>query len=320
MYLMRRRRRLLLISALGVLAFVAVSCVAGVVLAEGALRPHRRALSADDERRAEVMARDADARLASVAIAAADRVTLRAWRFLPRDGNGDAVILLHGHGDNRMGMIGYAELLLAHHYLVLMPDARAHGASGGELETYGLLEADDLRRWVDWLAGRARCVYGFGESLGAAQLLLSLGRERRYCAVAAESPFSDFREVAFDRVGQRSHAGAWLARTIGRPAVDFAFLYARWRYGLDLRRLSPARAAARSRVPLLLIHGGSDRNIPVRHSRRIAAFDPAAVLWEVPGARHCGAVATAPEEFERRVVGWFGGHPGGDAARERSGS
>ena len=37
-------------------------------------------------------------------------------------------------------MVGYAELLLAHGFTVLLPDARAHGASGGSLATYGLLE------------------------------------------------------------------------------------------------------------------------------------------------------------------------------------
>ncbi|HXM69514.1 MAG TPA: alpha/beta fold hydrolase [Thermoanaerobaculia bacterium] len=229
----------------------------------------------------------------------------------PKDGNGNAVILLHGHTDNRMGTIGYAELLLRHHYLVLMPDARAHGASGGALGTYGLLESEDLRRWHDWLEGSAhpRCIYGFGESMGAAQLLQSLRTEQRFCAVGAESPFTDLRELAFDRIGQRIHTGPLLTRTLARPGVEFAFLYARWRYGLDLGRVSPVEAAMQSKVPLLLIHGMDDRNIPIRHSRKIASLDPAALLWEVPSTQHCSAIVTAPEEFERRVIGWFQAHP-----------
>ena len=40
---------------------------------------------------------------------------------------GNAAVLLHGLADNRLGMIGYAKLLLAHGYSVLLPDARAHG-------------------------------------------------------------------------------------------------------------------------------------------------------------------------------------------------
>ena len=146
MRFMRQQRRLLRLGALGLLAFLALSSLAGALLAEGALHPHRKALSAEDERHARDLARAAGAHLADVAITAVDGVTLRAWTLRPQDANGNAVILLHGHTDNRMGMIGYAQLLLRHHYLVLMPDARAHGASGGALGTYGLLEAEDLRR------------------------------------------------------------------------------------------------------------------------------------------------------------------------------
>jgi pimeloyl-ACP methyl ester carboxylesterase len=61
----------------------------------------------------------------------------------------------------------------------------------------------------------------------------------------------------------------------------------------------------RSHVPVMLIHGEIDGNIPVRHSRAIHAADPETVLWEVPGADHCGAMTVAPEEFEKRVLDWF---------------
>jgi uncharacterized protein len=58
-------------------------------------------------------------------------------------------------------------------------------------------------------------------------------------------------------------------------------------------------------VPVLLIHGELDGNIPVRHSRLIHARNSNTQLWEVPGTDHCGAISVAPEEFERRLVGWL---------------
>jgi hypothetical protein len=90
-----------------------------------------------------------------------------------------------------------------------------------------------------------------------------------------------------------------------RPTVEIAFLRVRWRYGLDLQLVSPEDAVARSHIPVLLIHGQVDGNIPVRHSRAIHGAAPQTVLWEVPGADHCGAISTAPQEFEARVLGWF---------------
>jgi len=247
------------------------------------------------------------AELQDVSITTPDQVILRGWLLRPATRNGKAAILFHGLGDNRLGMRGYAELLLAHGYTVLLPDARAHGVSGGELATYGLLERSDVHRWVDFLQSVAqpRCVYGMGESMGAAELLQSLQQESRFCAVVAESPFSTFREIAYDRMGQPFHLGPWVGRVALRPVVEIAFLRARWKYGLDMRRVSPEDTVARSHIPVLLIHGQIDGNIPVRHSRAIHGAAPQTVLWEVPGADHCGAMSAAPQEFETRVLGWF---------------
>ena len=284
---------------------MAVSIMAGVFVAEGALHPGRRSLSADEESRARKMAERQDSDLVDVAIAARDGATLRAWSVRPRHGNEKAVILLHGVSDNRAGMIGYAELFLGHGFNVLLPDARAHGASGGGLATYGLMESEDIRRWFDWVERQqhTECIFGFGESMGAAELLQS--QEPGFCAIAAESPFSSFREVAYDRVGQFFHSGPWLGRTILRPIVEAALGYARWKYELDFEQVSPETTVAATRVPIFLIHGQKDGNIPVRHSRRIKALNPAVMLWEVPNTDHCGAISTAREELERRLVGWF---------------
>jgi uncharacterized protein len=177
--------------------------------------------------------------------------------------------------------------------------------------TYGLLERDDIHQWVDFLHNQphARCVYGLGESMGAAELLQSLATDAKFCSVVAESPFSTFREVAYDRMGQPFHLGPWAGRTVLRPLIEAAFLRARWKYGFDMQRISPEDAAANSRVPVLLIHGVIDSNIPVRHSRLIHQLNPATELWEVPGADHCGAIAVAPEEFNKRVLNWFARSP-----------
>jgi predicted alpha/beta-fold hydrolase len=196
---------------------------------------------------------------------------------------------------------------LKHGYHVLIPYARAHGASGGETATYGLLESDDIRRWLDWLEQNQHpaCVYGFAESMGATGLLQSLQSESQLCAVVAESPFSNFREIAYDRIGQFFPTGSWLGRTVLRPVVGFAFAYARWKYQMDFEQVSPERIVASTRTPVLLIHGQGDKNIPLRHLRRIAASNHAVVLWEVPGADHCGAIGTAPDALEKRVIDWF---------------
>jgi uncharacterized protein len=303
---MRRGRRFRVLLVIVVLYFVCCT-IGGIYLADASLHPGRRALTPDDVAMFQSMLRSVHADLRDVAITTSDQFVLRGWLLRPTRPNGDAVVVLHGLGDNRMGMTGYAQILLVHGYTVLLPDAQAQGVSGGSLATFGLLEADDIHRWVDFLSAEVHpeCVYGMGESMGASQLLQSLRTESRYCAVVAESPFSTFREIAYGRMGQLFHLGPWVGRTLLRPLVEMAFLRARWKYGLRMGEISPEDAVAKSHVPVLLIHGQVDSNIPVRHSRAIHALVPRTVLWEVPGADHCGALGMAPEEFENRVVRWM---------------
>jgi dipeptidyl aminopeptidase/acylaminoacyl peptidase len=107
--------------------------------------------------------------------------------------------------------------------------------------------------------------------MGAVQLPQALETEPSFCAVVAESSFATFREIAYDRMGQHFNTGPWVGRTLLRPIVEIALLMVRFRYHLDLSAASPADMVANTKVPVLLIHGEVDRNIPVRHSRLIKA-------------------------------------------------
>jgi alpha-beta hydrolase superfamily lysophospholipase len=301
---MRKRiRRLAFVLAL----YLGLCAAAALILVSSTLHPQRRHLPTE----AEVEMREVAARLNSelddVQIATPDDAILRAWFVQPQKGFTDTVILLHGLGDNRLGTIGYAEMFLRSGYAVLMPDARAHGVSGGAIATYGLLERDDIRRWFEWIESNEHphCIFGLGESMGAAQLLQSLAAEPNFCAIVAESSFSTFREIAYDRMGQQFHAGPWVGRTVLRPVVEIALLLARVEDHVNLAEASPEDAAAHSNVPVLLIHGTADSNIPVRHSRRIRSRFPRVQLWEVAGADHCGAISIAPDEFQHKVLDWF---------------
>ncbi len=301
-----------LIAGLATLAvvWIALASDLGVVLTERGMHTTRRPITAQDITAAHAIADRNHATMSNVEINAADGSTLRAWNFRPRFGNGDAVIVQHGQGDNRVGMLGYAEVLLRHGYDVLLPDSRAAGTSGGAFLTFGVLEAGDLNLWYNWIeaSGAPRCIYAIGESMGAATVLEASARQPGYCAVVAESGFSSFRETAYLRLGQTFGTGPWLGRTFLFPTVEAGLIYARLKYGVNLAASSPRKAVRHSHVPILLIHGLADNNLPPINSERIKAADPGAQLWEPAGAGHCGAISTAPEEYERRVVGWFESH------------
>lgn len=298
-----RRRAAIGISA-AILFAVPLVLVCGALLCENALRVPFSLRIGPDDTIASRVAEQHGAKWRSVEIQAADKVRLTAWLFLPQQGNGGGVIAFHGVSDSRRGVMAHVGYLLDGGYTVLTPDSRGHGSSGGDLMTFGLRERDDVARWARWMrhdAGVAR-LYALGESMGAAIALQSAGE---FDAVVAESSFCTFRQIACYRVA---------ARTAGLPGlpellVESGFFYARARYGMDLGQASPLNCVSKSHVPLLLIHGTEDRNVPAGHARQLAAANPTAFLWLIPGAGHTAALQARPAETEHRILDWFNHHP-----------
>jgi pimeloyl-ACP methyl ester carboxylesterase len=255
-----------------------------------------------------------------VQVKALDGIDLRAWLFRPDRSNGDALLILHGIADSRGSQLGLARMFLAHGYIVLVPDSRAHGESGGNLATYGLLEAGDVHRWVSWLDEEEHPlrIFGLGESLGGAVLIQSLAVEHRFNAIVADSAYSSFERIAQDRVAERLPFPLKIGRILAEPPIWAGFLYARLRYGLDFRKASPEAAIALSSTPVLLIHGLYDRMTPPEHSEILAAKNRRdTTLWLVPGAGHTGAYGVEPVEFERRVLDFYQNLPPGIQLREK---
>lgn len=167
---------------------------AGVFVAEGTLHPGRRVLADSEQTAGRKLAQENDSEFTVVSISAADGVPLQAWNLRPRTRSGQAVILFHGLSDNRLGVISYSQIFLKHGYDVLVPDARAHGASGGELATYGLRESVDISLWLDWVEKNEHpsCTYGFAESMGAAELCNRSNRKRVFAQLSRNHLFQIF--------------------------------------------------------------------------------------------------------------------------------
>jgi alpha-beta hydrolase superfamily lysophospholipase len=302
-------RRVLQLSTGLFILYILAATLCGIFLAEITLRLPRRHLAHQAEA-AEIVRQQFHTDLRQVGISASDGTELKAWYISPPKSSGDAVILLHGVTDNREGVAGFAPMFLNAGYAVLIPDSRAHGESGGEIATYGIRERYDTKQWNEWLKQQSHgCVYLFGESMGAAIALQATEVTPGLCAVAVESPFSTFREIAFDRMAQHSPFGTWFWRSAGRPVIEIALAYGRLRYDVNLTDASPEQAMEHSRVPALLVAGTADHNIPMRHSAELVkAAGSHTELWVVEGADHGGAVAVAHDEFQRRILSWFRDH------------
>jgi len=289
-------------------AFCVLAVAAIVILAENGTRIPPQLRHQPDAALALKMARMTSSRHADVTVQAPDRSTLRAWYFEPASWNRRAVILLHGVADNREGVTAHGTFLLKNGYAVLLPDARGHGESDGDSISYGWRERHDVKLWTNWLAAEkhSESIYGLGESMGAAILIQASTVDPRIKAIVAECPFSTFRDIAYYRVAQLVGLHQ-RAEWVFAPLIEPAFLYTRARYSVDLYQSSPTDALRASTTPVLLIHGTADTNIPSTHSQLIGKARPANTeLWLVPGAAHTQAYGRNPQEYESRVLQWFG--------------
>lgn len=241
-----------------------------------------------------------------VAIETNDHIKLKA-AWLPTAEVRDCVLVLHGVGGWRGRSQRFTPWLSGASYSVLAPDLRAHGESGGDTVTYGLLEQYDTLAWASWMHMQGcQRLYGLGESMGASILIMAEGLQPTFNAIVAECPFADLREAAEERGEKIFPLPGFIARPLANFAVFGGLTFARYEKDLDFRKSSPVRSIAKVKTPVLLIHGADDNRTPPSHSRELAAANPAHTqLWLVPRARHVGSYGTDPMGYRKHVLIWF---------------
>lgn len=229
-----------------------------------------------------------------VTITAEDGTRLAGW-LLARPG-APALILLHGYPAEKADLLPLAAALHPR-FTVLLVDLRSFGASGGRVTTLGHRERRDLRRVLDFLEERGHGPVGvFGFSLGGAVAILAAAEDPRIRAVAAWSPFADLRVL-----GREAYAHFWVLR---HPLVELMRLWARIFLGADITRPSPAEAAQRLAIPVLLLHSRQDEQIPVDHAERLRealSGNPMAEVVVLDRGRH----GELDEPLERRLGEFF---------------
>jgi alpha-beta hydrolase superfamily lysophospholipase len=300
------RRRLIRIALILLFFPPILAAVGGWLAGPAFLHPIRRELTPDLIREADASFGVTGGTREDFDVRAPDGTLLRGWKVRPKNSNGNWVLLFHGVADNRIGVVGQSEFLLCAGYSVVMMDARAHGASGGPIATYGWLERNDTHAIVDALESseHPQHLFALGESMGAGIVLQSAAVDPRIEAVVAEAPFADLREASYDYAGLRKYP--WLGKTLFAPGT-WTLLYRDEKLaGFPVAEVSPVKAVAARAFPVLLICDEKDDALPCRHAEMIyAAARGPKQLWIVPGAFHTAALGFQPEEFRRRVLAFF---------------
>lgn len=240
-----------------------------------------------------------------VSFSSTDGITLQGW-YVPPD-NGAVVILVHGFGGNRSGLLDDARILVKSGYGVMLFDLRNSGESEGETTTFGLLEANDVQRAVDFVLAQpgvdADQIGLLGHSMGGATVILAAAQDQRVSAVVAQSTYTSLED----------NVGDTLRQLTGLPPLPFAPLvifFAEREAGLDITEVRPvADIAAISPSAVLIVHGEEDELIPVANAYELyEAAEAPKEIYVIPGGKHYGLPKSEPEEYIERVVGFLNRH------------
>ncbi len=236
-----------------------------------------------------------------VSFTTGDGLKLVGW-YVPSK-NGAAVISFPG----RKGPQKPARLLARHGYGVLLFDRRGEGESEGDPNLFGWQGTRDIEAAVAFLRARPEVdddrIGGLGLSVGGEMMLQE----------AAES--DDVQAVVSEGAGIRSVREAVHVDGAEKAIVSWIFGVSTVGTAVFTSNLPPRGLTDLSgeiTEPVLFIHATPGQGGETLTEDYYEAAKGPKEYWAAPGG-HTGAIDAAPEEYERRVVGFFDRTIGGES-------
>ena len=183
-----------------------------------------------------------------------DSVRLESW-FAPKDSAKGTILMFHGHGSSKSGIIAEARKLYEMGYQVMLTDFRAHGNSEGNTTSIGIYESKDVKAVYDYLKSKGeKNIIIWGISMGAATALKAIDEFGiKPDKLILEMPFGSLHSAVQGRM-----------KTMGLPAEPLSTLLTFWG-GIELGSWAfnhqPAKYALKVNCPVLLQWGAGDKRV-----------------------------------------------------------
>lgn len=219
----------------------------------------------------------------TVSVISHDGLTLTGKYYHVKDG-APLDICFHGYKSNPYtDFSGGSELSFQMEHNVLLVDQRAHGSSEGRTISFGILERQDLLRWVDYSIERFGPdvkILLYGVSMGGATVLMAaeLPLSNNVKGIVADCPYASPLEIILD-VGKKTGLPTRLIR-------PFAIWGARIFGGFDLTECNAREAVKHTKVPILIIHGEADGFVPQEMSDIVQSNPRMVTRHTFPNADH----------------------------------
>lgn len=200
----------------------------------------------------------------SLNIPIGDGKQLDAWLLKTDSLKQGLVIAFHGYMDEKSSMLDRAEVLLNMGYDVLLVNFMGAGNSYGSQTTMGYLEAENVvashNYAIEELGEENIVLLGF--SMGAVAIMRAQSEHNLLAkALILEAPYGTFTETVNARLRQYNIPSF--------PACEiFTFWFGKLN-GFDGFEANPQNYGEDIHVPVLLMSGGQDQNIPIKETQAI---------------------------------------------------
>lgn len=188
-----------------------------------------------------------------------DNLKLHAYKVLNQNDSNKWVIAVHGYTSEGINMSSYAKNYYDMGYNVLIPDLRSHGSSEGDYIGMGWDDRLDIIAWINTILEEnpnAEIVL-HGVSMGAATVSMVSGEDlpSNVKAIVADCGYTSvWDEFAYQLDD--------LFSLPEFPILNVSSLVAKVRAGYFLGEASTLEQVAKSKTPILFIHGDEDDFVP----------------------------------------------------------
>jgi len=190
----------------------------------------------------------------TVLLQTTDSLQLESW-YVHNDSAKGTVLMFHGHGSSKSGIIAEARKLYEMGYHVMLTDFRAHGNSEGNTTSIGIYESRDVKAVYDYIVAKGeQHIIIWGISMGAATVLKAIDEFGiKPDKLILEMPFGSLHSAVQGRM-----------KTMGLPAEPLSTLLTFW-CGLEIGSWAfshrPDGYAKKVNCPVLLQWGAGDKRV-----------------------------------------------------------
>lgn len=230
----------------------------------------------------------------SFKLATSDNLKLDAWHVPAAKKTNRSVIVLHGYPYDK-GSVLKSSLFLQGDFNLLFLDFRYLGRSEGGYTSLGYHERKDVKAAVEYLSKRSQSIGIYGRSMGGSAALM--GADENVKAIFADSPYASVESLLRERYGSSG---------IMQP-VSIAIMKAlsRLLLGISISEISAEKSVRFLDVPILILHGTADEQVPVGNAHSLKAANPEIELWIIEGLNHNDERNFSGSGYEERVRSFF---------------